>query len=364
MSPSRHKHESSQFSILEVSFSGRSQRIEKMVQLSATDSRLKKLASYRALLISQNGRRFYFATVPADELFPCCFVARRDEDPQTGFQRALNETRADDIAEYLSRGTGSIPSNIVLSAQSIAQLKYSARAGSISFTPVPGSFLVLDGQHRLWGYHKCPIKHRVPVAIYSGLTRAEEAKLFIDINTTQRGVPAALLLDIKQIAEIESNKEQLLREYFDRLSRDPKSPLAGKLSAAKSLTGRISRVTFNRALASALTTGTLLNADPDFRYRLLLNYLNAFDAEIEDKRLLVRSAYFEAIMEVLDELIRSTVAIYGNAKQESLQKTVRPLARLNFASGDGGRALPTKKAVVSSLQAALRQNVPLSEDML
>src|SRR5947208_14634098 len=72
----------------------------------------KKAASYRALLISQNGRRFYFATIPVDELFPCCFVARRDEDPLTGFQRALNEARADDIATYLSQGSGSIPSNI------------------------------------------------------------------------------------------------------------------------------------------------------------------------------------------------------------------------------------------------------------
>ena len=309
-------------------------------------------------------RRFYFATIPVDELFPCCFVARRDEDSLTGFQRALNEGRADDISRYLSQGTGSIPSNIVLSAQSGSLLKYSARAGSISFKPAQGSFLVLDGQHRLWGYHKCPIRHRVPVAIYSGLTRAEEAKLFVDINTTQRGVPAALLLDIKQIAEIESHKEQLLREYFDRLSKDPKSPLVGRLSAAKSLTGRISRVTFNRAVSSALSGGVLLDADADFRYRLILNYLNAFDAEIADKRLLVRSAYFEALMDVLDEVIRSTVALHGNAKQESLQKTVRPLARLNFASGAGGRALPTKKVIVSLLQAALRQNVPLSEDML
>lgn len=323
-----------------------------------------KTASYRALLINQNGRRFFFATIPVDELFPCCFVARRDEDPHSGFQRALNEPRADDIARYLSHGTGSIPSNIVLSAQSGAQIKYSARAGSISFTPLQGSFLVLDGQHRLWGYQKCSVRHRVPVAIYAGLTRADEAKLFIDINTTQRGVPAALLLDIKQIAEIESNKEELLREIFDKLSKDPKSPLVGKLSASKSLTGRISRVTFNRAVAGALTSGVLLDADADLRYRIILNYLNAFDAEIPDKRLLLRSAYFEAIMEVLDEAVRSTIALHGNAKQESLQKTLRPLARLNFSGSASGRALPTKKAIVSSLQTALRKSVALSEEML
>lgn len=326
--------------------------------------RSKTTASYRALLITQNRTRFYFATIPVDELFDYCFVARRDEDPAAGFQRALNESRADDIARYLSEGTGSIPSNIVLSAQQSANLRYSPRAGSISFTPSQGSFLVLDGQHRLWGYQKCSVRHRVPVAIYAGLSRAEEAKLFIDINTTQRGVPAALLLDIKQVAEIESQKEQLLRDLFDRLRTDPKSPLVGKLSPSESLTGKISRVTFNRALATALTGSVLLEAEPDYRYKLLLNFFNAFDAELTDKRLLTRSAYFEATCEVLDEVIRNTVALSGDAKQTSLQKTIRPLARLDFAGGASGRATPTKKAIVSAMQAALRRTISLSEDML
>ena len=337
--------------------------MSKIVKRKLRKRTSEKRASYRALLIKQNGRRFFFSTIPVDELFPYCFVARRDEDPRAGFQRALNESRADDIAKYLSKGAGSIPSNIVLSAQSFADLRYSARAGSISFTPAEKSFLVLDGQHRLWGYDKCGTRHRIPVAIYSGLNRADEAKLFIDINTTQRGVPAALLLDIKQIAEIESHKEKLLRELFDKLQKDAASPLAGKLSAAKSLTGRISRVTFNRALANALSTGVLLDTEGAQRFRLIVNYLNAFDAELPDKGLLVRSAYFEAIFEVLDEVVRNTLALYKNAKQESIQKTIRPLAQVNFTTATG-RALPTKKNIVSILQTALRQNVDLSEDML
>ena len=291
-------------------------------------------------------------------------MARRDEDPLQGFQRSLNETRATDIAEYLAKGSGSIPSNIVLSAQDNADLRYKPRAGSISFYPAQGTFLVLDGQHRLWGYQKCKIRHRVPVAIYSGLSRAEEARLFIDINTTQRGVPAALLLDIKQLAELEGQKESLLREFFDRLNKDSNSPLAGRLSAAQSLTGRISRVTFNRALTTALTSGVLLDAQPDFRYRLLLNYLNAFDAELPKKQLLVRSAYFEAILEVLDEVVRSTIALHGNAKLDSLRKVVQPLAQLNFAGGVGGKATPTKKVIVSTLQTALRKTISLSPEML
>jgi DGQHR domain-containing protein len=329
-----------------------------------TKEKARSIASYRALQIVQNGTRFYFATIPVDELFPFSFVARRDEEPTAGFQRALNEARADDIAQYLAEGTGSIPSNIVLSAQSGTNLKYTARAGSISFHPHPGAFLVLDGQHRLWGYQKCAVRHRVPVAIYAGLTRAEEAKLFIDINTTQRGVPAALLLDIKQLAEIESHREQILRELFDRLNADPRSALAGRLSASESITGKISRVTFNRAVAGALTSGVLLNADSDFRYRLILNYVNAFEAEVGEKKLVTRSAYFEALIEVMDEVIRNTIALHGDAKKESLQKVVRPLAKLEFGGGTAGRATPTKKVIANAMQVALRRTISLSDDML
>ena len=140
-------------------------------------------SSFQALPLIQNEHRFYFSTIPVDDLFPYCFVARRQEDPIQGFQRTLSLDRANDIARYLSAGNGSIPTNVVLSAQTGAGLKYSGSIKTMSFLQVVRSFLVLDGQHRLWGYSKCTRKHRVPVAIYQGLSRAEETKLFIDINT-------------------------------------------------------------------------------------------------------------------------------------------------------------------------------------
>ena len=323
----------------------------------------KARISYPALLLSQNKHRFYFATIPVDNLFSHCFVARRDEDPVAGFQRALNESRADDIAKYLASGNGSIPSNIVLSAQPEAEFRYDRKTKSISFASVGNVFLVLDGQHRLWGYQKCSERHRVPVAIYDGLSRAEEAKLFIDINTTQRGVPAALLLDIKHLAEIESSKETTLRELFNRLNDDPASPLAGKLSASQSVTGKISRVTFNRAVGRLLSNGALRDTEPDNRYRLLRNYLNAFDAEIKDKALLTRSAFFEAICEVFDIAIQRAITLKRNAKQESIQSVIAPIAKLSYL-GSGSRSLLDKKSIASTMQSTLSATTAISQEML
>jgi DGQHR domain-containing protein len=323
----------------------------------------KRATTYPALLMTQNKHRFYFTTIPVDDLFSHCFVAKRDEDPVAGFQRALNESRADDIAAYLAAGTGSIPSNIVLSAQPNANFAYDRKTKSISFEREKSAFLVLDGQHRLWGYQKCTVRHRVPVAIYEGLTRAEETKLFIDINTTQRGVPAALLLDIKELADVEDAKEHTLRQIFDRLNSDAKSPVAGKLSASKSLTNRISRVTFNRAVGPVLTSGVALDAGAENRYKLILNFLNAWDAELQDKSLLVRSAFFESIFELFGEIVQNTLNAKKSVKQEMIQATVRPLARLHYF-GTAGRVLLPKKAIVTIMQSALRKTAPISAEML
>lgn len=319
--------------------------------------------SYPGLLLVQNKHRFYFATIPVDALFASCFVARRDEDPAAGFQRALNEGRADDIARYLANGDGSIPSNIVLSAQPVARFQYIRKTKSLSFAPNSRAFLVLDGQHRLWGYEKCRIRHRVPVAIYDGLSPAEEAKLFIDINTTQRGVPAALLLDIKHLANLEGAKETTLRTLFDELNQDSESALAGKLSAARSVAGKISRVTFNKAVGPILTGVVIGDTEPASRYKLIRNYLNAFEAELPDKRLLTRSTFFEAIFDVFETVIQSTIATHKSAKQAAVQRTIQPLAKLNY-QGTAGRATLDKKSISNTMQNALRATTPISTDML
>lgn len=331
--------------------------VRKVIYMCAMPS---KLLSYPALILTQNDRRFFFSTIPVEDLFPWCFVARRNEDPMQGFQRTLSESRADDIARYLAIGTGSIPTNVVLSAQNVANLQYNSRSKTISFSRADRGFLVLDGQHRLWGYSKSAVKHRVPVAIYQGLTRAEEAKLFIDINTNQRGVPAALLLDIKELAAIESAKEGLLRTFFDRLQRDSNSALNGRLSAASAAPGKLSRVAFNRALDGALDSDLVRPLKADDMYLLIRNYVNAFDAEIQNKALLVRASYFEAIFDIFDEALRMTMDRFGDLKQKSIQEIVRKIAVLEFE----GQSNLTRKAYVKLMQAALRKGVAVTAAML
>jgi DGQHR domain-containing protein len=97
-------------------------------------------ASFPALLLTQNEHKFYFATMPVEDIFPYCFVASRQEDPVEGFQRTLSRDRAEDIARYLDQSEGSIPTNIVLSAQPEAKFAYNSKTKTIRYKRIPRAF--------------------------------------------------------------------------------------------------------------------------------------------------------------------------------------------------------------------------------
>jgi DGQHR domain-containing protein len=138
----------------------------------ATD--LAGRASFTASLLIQTRHRFYTLSMPSDVLAETCMVEPRYENPAEGFQRALDLKRAQDIAAYIDSNLGTIPSSIVLSAQPEANLQYNRPNRTLSFDLNPRSFLILDGQHRAYGFRLAESRIRVPVVIYNGLTHFDE----------------------------------------------------------------------------------------------------------------------------------------------------------------------------------------------
>src|SRR3954463_1616038 len=90
--------------------------------------------------------KLYLTAIPAKKLFRVSYVSRADEDPQEGFQRTLNETRAKRIAEYLDEGN-IIPGAVILSAKTEAGLKFDTKTSVLSYHELPKIFFVIDGQH-------------------------------------------------------------------------------------------------------------------------------------------------------------------------------------------------------------------------
>jgi DGQHR domain-containing protein len=229
---------------------------------------------YSVSLVTQGRHRFYTLTMPSDVLAKTCFVSNRYDDPDQGFQRLLDKKRAEEIAAYIDTGLGTIPSSIVLSAQPDAGLRVIGKGKTIEFQETRKAFLILDGQHRVYGFSLAKNALRVPVVVYNGLSRKDESRLFIDINTKQRPVPNELLLDIKKLAEYESDVESLLGEVFDLFKTRTDSPLLGLLSPAERKKGLISRVTFNAALKPLIPS--FGSSEPLEIYEALSAYTSAF----------------------------------------------------------------------------------------
>lgn len=303
----------------------------------------------------------YVFSVPIGDLFEFCYVDAREDDPVRGFQRVLDARRAQEIADYLDGG-GTITQSLTLSAQPRAAFEYNRGGKSVTFARKPKAFLVLDGQHRLWGFSKAKVARRVLVAVHSGLSRAAEARIFIDINTKQRGVPSPLLLDIKALAEVETGREAKLRAIYDALATDPKSPLRDRMSPARTVPGKITRAAFNAALGPALgAPGALkeLDAEPAARTALLVHYFAAVAAELGPERapLLTKAAFFGGLCDVFNDAAHAARVKGGDGDHDTpatFRAVLRPLAAADYSSEAFGGAQPNKRAVALLMRGLLR----------
>jgi DGQHR domain-containing protein len=270
------------------------------------------IISYTASLLSQGKSRFYTLAMPSDVLAKTCTVDTHEANPIDGFQRRLDESRAKEIADYIDNGFGTIPGSIVLSAQPEAKLEYSRPNRTLRFRNTPRAFLILDGQHRVFGFQKAKARLRVPVVIFNNLSKADEARLFMDINTKQRPVPNELLLAIKRLAQTETNEEALLKDIFDLFDKESASPLFGLMSSAERKKAKISRVTFSAALKPIFTS--FAGSPSKYVYEVISAYLEAWLSGLRTQKLedmITSPTLFRAIMLLFPVIAEKVSDRYG-----------------------------------------------------
>jgi len=295
-----------------------------------TTSIENEIHSYTYSLVTQGDTKFYSLTMPSEVLAKTCFVTNRFEDKEEGFQRRLDQNRAQEIADYIDSGIGSIPNAIILSAQSAAEFTLKKGGRALSFRADPKAFLVLDGQHRVWGFALSKKTLRVPVIVYHGLSRKEETRLFIDINTKQKPVPSELLLDIKQLADTETNDEKVFRTLFNYFSENENSALRGLLSASEKKVGKISRTTFNQAFKNV---NTILGDQSDINiFHIFNNYLYAIKTTLkdDDSSLITTPAVFKAIISFFTDVAPRVKFKYdGDYSTDNFISVLNPLNNIN-----------------------------------
>jgi DGQHR domain-containing protein len=166
-----------------------------------------ELKSFPYLEVSQMNRKLILTKLPAGILVDISYASVRGKDDEPGaIQRLLNTRRIEDIKKFTLAG-GDYPAAIILNwVSKDNQNPLHKNAQTISFSNVPRSAQIIDGQHRIAGI-KSAINEcsdiadlEISVAIYENLTTQECADIFLAINTEQKPVPLSLVFDLYGIA--------------------------------------------------------------------------------------------------------------------------------------------------------------------
>lgn len=320
----------------------------------------------KAFDLSRANTGFYLTAMDAQTLFSICKVERVSDNPEIGFQRQLDSSRAKRIAKYLEERV--IPGAIIVSAQANTTLIFDRQTGTLELGDTPGSFLVIDGQHRLYGAKLGADagKENVifPVCILAGLSLTDEVQYFIDVNSTAKGVPKTLRIELTKFLVHQDSVEDIRLRLFKDLSIEPDSPLCGKLSAEQKGPGYLSHVPFELALNKLLGGDRLKDLDYDQKKSLIKNYLtgvykNLLDEAIPQK--LTQSAFFQAIFKVFDRACETALLTRGNYKAETFEYVFEALHRINFElhTGTNDESIVTlEKDLIDKLDMDKKAKIP------
>ena len=308
----------------------------------------------------------YVGKCKVSQLFSISKVVRADENPEKGFQRELGETRAKKIAEYLDSGMY-IPGSIILSGQEGALSTYSEKTHKLKVRDKPGSFLVIDGQHRLYGASRSTKDFELPVCILSELSLEDEVQYFIDINGYQRGVPKTLRHELSKFTAEPGSMDERLNLIFSRFEESLESPLYGKMARTKSVSKKISHVAFRSAIKPVLESAFIEQFNFEQTQKVLLNYLVAFDDVLQEnfdlEPRLNNAAFFQAVMGVFIDAAELTYLNHKSFKVPRFKKTLVSVNKLDYERHKG-----TNRQAINELTKVLKSLIGISriisDDML
>lgn len=147
----------------------------------------------------------YSAYISAKDLLDITYVHRISDGELEDYQRVLDAKRLRNIAEFINDGN-SFNSSVVIAMEKPVRFKLftdeekNGYAFGLLYVAKQKSIArIIDGQHRIFSYvwaGRSHLNDKVPVIILTGISRAEQAKLFIDINKNQKPVDPSTLLVI------------------------------------------------------------------------------------------------------------------------------------------------------------------------
>lgn len=259
-------------------------------------------------IILQDVPRVYLAVIPGKWLLKNTTPSWRIKDPEKGFQRTVTERRAREIAAAVLDQRRSFPNAIVLATDSDKVL----HSDSHLTIPEKVRFLVVDGQNRLWAQRFSKYEASYGCVIHVGLSEAEMAAIFVEINDTQKRVPSSLRWDLVRLVRPEGDPGGIrASELVESLNTERESPLLQRID----MTGELAELSIKQG-SLAPEVKKIINKKAgigeegyDVQVQVLMNLFAAVREKDPDgwqtgKGNLYRARVFRALLQLLPEMIR------------------------------------------------------------
>ena len=264
------------------------------------------------------GYTFYSFSIEPEYLLKIGFILHRTQtNPEvaSAYQRLVKKPRLTQIGKYIDQG-GYFPNSIIINIQTKRNrpLKFEKAAliehdsstsmGILHLPQTYRSAFIIDGQHRLYGYSvtKSESHHTIPVVAFHNLPPDEQTRIFVDINHTQKRVPANLLHSIMADFHWNSSNDRLAlsalkSRLFMEMNSDDGSPFYKRIiiSEEKKTDNRcltlqtikswgLGKVNFFGKLKGdhLIRDGYLSEVDYEKTLRKAVEFLNTAFAKIED----------------------------------------------------------------------------------
>jgi DGQHR domain-containing protein len=218
-----------------------------------------------ATRIRQKESLFYFIAYPASALLnkirftsryyfegeeiPAASIAEHDdvaqfiagiERSEKGFQRVLNRQKIKQIVNFFETVVSQpmVPGTILLFTDETLRFQRIGDSEMLGHLSEPkGTYLIIDGQHRLAGLHFFRERHpdqidhvEVPCIVFDGRSADFATEMFVIINSTHTRINRSHLIDLYEKVSWESPEKKFTAKVVNLLYGEADSPLQYKIN--------------------------------------------------------------------------------------------------------------------------------------
>ncbi|HGH3123771.1 TPA: DGQHR domain-containing protein, partial [Acinetobacter baumannii] len=323
----------------------------------------------KCIRFNQHDKSMYLFSLDAKTLWNVLKINERIENKDEGYQRALSNTRAEELKKFILQKGIISPALIV----SLEGATYDPATSILKIPNIENAGWVIDGQHRLRGSYLSAIQKDNPsnidlaVVAFLDLNEDDQIIQFVTINKEAKGVPTSLYYDLltrlppKKTAADQA--KEVAVEIARALTKDPESVFYERIVFARSpKKGELSLNNFVRKVSPLLTEnkGALgTNFSQLEKIKIINNYFSAlkivFPEQFTSKNYrFMGTLGFGAVINAFESVFSLTRSEFGSFTIDDIVKVLKRIEDYNFDNWDQyGTGVAAENAVGSDFRTVL-----------